>query len=84
MREARRRRAKRTIQLNVLGRIREMIFTANDVRNLHLDVVNHVDEMKNPGAVRSANGHVGMRPGIGEIEIDFAADHIIDNDVLPQ
>ena len=59
-----------------------MVFAANDVRNLHLDVVNHVDEMKNPGAVRAANGHVGMRPGICQIEIDFAANHIIDNDML--
>ena len=59
-----------------------MVFSADDVRDFHLDVVDHVDEMKNPGTVRPAHSHVGMRAGIGEIEIDFAADKIIDNHVL--
>ena len=70
------------VKLDMFRRVREMIFAANDVRDFHLDVVDHVDEMKNPGAVRPADGHVGMRARIGEIEIDLAADEIVDNDVL--
>ena len=73
---------ERAVQLDVLGRVRKMIFAANDVRDFHLDVVDHVDEMKNPGAVRPAHGHVRMRSGIGQIEIDLAADEIVDNDVF--
>ena len=38
--------------------------------------------MKNPRAIRAAHRHIGMRAGIGEIEIDFAADEIIDQDVF--
>src|SRR6266566_4434893 len=38
--------------------------------------------MKNPGTIRTANGHIGMRSGIGEIEIDSPANEIIDNDML--
>ena len=49
---------------DVFRRVREMVFAANDVRNLHLDVVNHIDEMKDPRTIGTANGHVGMRPGI--------------------
>ena len=61
MRETRRLGAERAIKLDVLGRIREMIFAADDVADLHLDVVDHVDEMKNPRAIGTADGHVGMR-----------------------
>ncbi len=43
-----RRRAKRAVKLDMLGRVGKMIFTANNVRDFHLDVVDDVDEMKNP------------------------------------
>ena len=82
VRETRRRGAQRTIKLNMLGRVRQMILAANHVRNLHLDVVDHVDEMKNPRAVRPANRHVRMRARIGQIEIDLAANEVVDDDVF--
>ena len=59
-----------------------MIFASNDVRNFHFDVVNHVDEMENPRTIWPADCHVRMRAGIGEIEIDFAADKIVHDHVL--
>ena len=59
-----------------------MIFAANHVRNFHFDVVNHIHEMKNPGSVGPTDRHVGMRSGIGEIEIDFATDKIVHDNVL--
>ena len=48
MRVARWFDAKSTKKLDVFRCIRKMIFAANDVRNFHLHVVDHVDEMKNP------------------------------------
>src|SRR5438445_1900112 len=59
-----------------------MIFAANHVRDFHLEVVDHIHKMKNPGAIRTANRHIGMRSGIGKIEIDSPANEIIDNDML--
>src|ERR1700720_1260117 len=40
--------AKSAKKLDVFRCIRKMIFAANDMRNLHLEVIDHVDEMKNP------------------------------------
>jgi hypothetical protein len=59
-----------------------MIFAANDVRDFHLKIVDHIHEMKNPRAIRPPDGHVGMRSGIGEIEIDFSADEVVHDDVF--
>src|SRR6202045_5564079 len=71
------------LKLDVLWRVGEMVFAADYVRNFHLDIVDHVHEMKDPRAVGPANRHVGMGARIGEIEIDFAADEIVDDNVLP-
>src|SRR5260370_27491619 len=71
--------AKSTKKLDVFRCVGKMIFAANDVRNLHLHVVDHVDEMKDPGAVRTANGHVGMGLLVRKIEIDFAGNEIVDD-----
>ena len=38
-----------------------MIFATDDVTDFHLDVVDDVDEVENPGAVRTANRHIRMR-----------------------
>src|SRR6266568_1088369 len=48
MRVARRRRAERAENLDMLRRIREMIFAADHMRDFHLEVVDDVDEMENP------------------------------------
>src|SRR5438105_13802642 len=82
MREMRRRRAKRAIKLDMFRCVRKMVFTANDVRNLHLDVVDHTHEMKNPRAVGPPDRHVGMRARICKIKIDFPADDVIDKHML--
>ena len=60
VREARRHGAKRAVELDMLRRIRKMIFAADHVGNFHLDVVDHIHEMKNPRAIRPADGHVGI------------------------
>src|SRR4029450_3714331 len=76
------RRSERTKNLDVLWRVREVIFAADDMRDFHLEVIDHVYEMKNPRAIRAPNRHIGMRSGIGQIEIDLAADQIVDHDVF--
>src|SRR4030081_4064481 len=38
--------------------------------------------MKNPGAVGAAHSHIGMGSRVGEIEIDLAADEIVNHDVF--
>src|SRR5260370_11977921 len=77
-----RRCAESAKDLEVLGRVREVIFAANHVGDFHLQVVNHIHEVKNPRAIRTPDCHVWMRGRIGEIEIDFTADDVIDDDVL--
>src|SRR4029077_8064603 len=68
---------------NMFGRVGKMVFAADHVRDFHLEVVDHVYEMKNPRSVRPPDRHIGMRAWIGEIEIDFTADEIVHDDVLP-
>ena len=82
MREARRFRPERAVKLDVLGRIREMIFAPDDVADFHLEVVDHIDEVKNPRAIRPADRHVrdAFRDSSGQI--DPPADDVIDHDML--
>src|ERR1700726_4227638 len=82
MRVMRRRDAERAKNLNVLGRVRQMIFTADDVRDFHLHVVDHIDEMKNPRSIGATHSQVRVRSGIRQVKIDFAANDIINHDVL--
>ena len=82
MRIARRGNAKSTKKLDVFRRVRKVIFASNHVRNFHLDFINHVDEMENPLAIRAADGHVGVDFLVRQIEIDFAANEIVDHDML--
>ena len=65
VRELRRLGPECAIEFNMFGRVREMIFTADDMRNLHFHVVHDVDEMKNPRTVWTPQCHVRMRAGIG-------------------
>src|SRR2546423_15444944 len=59
-----------------------MVLAPNHVGDFHLDVVHDVDEMENPGAIGPANRHVGIRLRIGQIELDAAANRIVDDDLL--
>src|SRR5205823_3569372 len=75
-------RAECAIKLDMFRCIREMVLAADDMRDFHLDVVDHIDKVKNPRAVGSADRHIGMGPRICEIEVDFAADDVIEHRVL--
>ena len=80
--ETRRRDAEGPINLNVFRRVGQMVLAPDHVGDFHLDVVHDVDEMENPRAIRPPNRHVGIRPGIGQIEFDVAANRIVDDDLL--
>src|SRR5215471_2966106 len=82
MRITGRRNTKGAKKLDVFRRVRKMIFSSNDVRNSHLHVVNHVHEMENPGPIRTTNGHVWVDFLVRKIENDFAANEIVDHDML--
>ena len=66
----------------MLRGVGKMVFAADDVRDFHFDVVDHVHEVKNPRPIRPADGHVGVGSWIGEIKIDFSADEIAHDHVL--
>src|SRR5260221_3652041 len=63
------------VELNMLSRIRQVIFTTDHVRDLHFDIVDNVHEMKNPRAIRAANGHIRFHTAV---EFD-ASTHLIIN-----
>ena len=50
--------AKRIVELDVLGRIREVILAADHMRELHFNVVHHIHKMKNERPIRTPNRHV--------------------------
>jgi hypothetical protein len=77
VREARRFGAQRAKELDVLRRVGKVIIAANDVGNLHFEIVHHVGEMKNPGAVRAADGHIGRDFDVAKIERHLAANQVV-------
>jgi len=82
MGEVRRLRAEGPVKLDVLRGVGEMILSADHMGDLHLDVVDHADEVKDPGAVGAAERQVGMGAGIGQVELDLSANLIVDEDLL--
>src|ERR1700730_1638563 len=53
-----------------------MIFAADHVRDLHLDIVDHIHKVKDPRAVWATNCHIRFHTAI---ELDPAADLIINH-----
>ena len=82
MGEARGLDAEGLVEFDVFRGVREVVLAADDIGDLHLDVVDDVDEMENPRAVGTADGHVGMGAGVGEVEGDVAADFVADDDAF--
>src|SRR6059058_6125447 len=82
MRETRGCGAECAIKLDMFWCIRKMVLASDDMRDFHFDVVDHIYEVKNPRAVGPADRHIGMGAWICEIEIDFAADDVIEHHVL--
>ena len=77
MRELRRLYIERAKQCDVLGRVGEMILTANHVRNAHLDVIHHVDQMKHRLVVRAHDHEIGLFLfAIGQFPHHITADQV--------
>ncbi len=80
----RRRLPESLEELQVLERVHDVIFASNHVRDLHLDVIHHVDEVKDIRAVGAAHHHVGGIFLVGVVHRDVSADEIVQrHGVLP-
>ncbi len=69
--------AKGVEKLQVLEGVHDVILAADDVRNLHLDVVHHVDKVEDVGAVRTLDYHVGGVFLVGVVHGDIAAYQVV-------
>src|SRR3954466_6403362 len=78
MRELRRREAERAVQQHLPRRVRDVILTADHMRNLHQRIVDHHREVVG-GVPIGADDHV-VADHVGA-ERDFAADQILEGDV---
>ena len=58
MREFRHGKIHRFIHLNLLRRIAEMVVAANDVRNVHADIVHHDAEVIGRAAICAENNQI--------------------------
>ena len=64
---------------DVLGGVAQVIFAADDVRDVHLQIVNDVDEMKHRLAVGAQDDEIGINfLAVGELA-QHVADHEIGN-----
>jgi len=79
----RRLHAKRLEKRDVLGGVAQVILAADDVRDVHFQIVNDVHQMKHRLAVRALNDEIGLRfLAVGEFADNFADDQILDDDRL--
>ena len=75
------------VEFEVLGSVGKMVLAADDVADLHFDVVDDVDEMENPRAVGAADRHVRLHvaqrvDGLGTVDFDVPADEVVHDDEL--
>ena len=59
--EDRRLLAERIVELDVLRRVREVIFASDDMSELHFNVVHHIHEVENKRSIRTPDRHVRVR-----------------------
>ena len=67
-------------QLDVLGRVHDVVFPANDVGHLHLNIVHHVDKVEDVGTVRAADSHVRGVGGVPVVDGDVSANQVMEGD----
>ena len=68
--------------LDVLGRIHDMVLSADDVGHAHFNVVDDIDEVKDIAAVGALDDHVGGIGCIPVVDGDGTADDIVEGDGL--
>ena len=67
--------------LDVYKRQAQMIFAADDVRDVHLQIVNDIDEVEHGLAVGALDDEVGIHfLSVGQFADDVADDEVVDGD----
>ena len=69
--------AKGIKELQVLERVHDVVFAADDVGDFHLDIVHHVHKVEDVGAIRALHYHVRGVVLVVVVHRDIAADHIV-------
>ncbi len=83
VRVMRRLDAERLEERDVLGGVAQMVFAADDVGDVHFQIVNDVDEMEHGLAVRALDDEVGIGLlAVGQFADDIADDEVVDGDWL--
>ena len=66
-------------EIHVLPRIGQVVFATDDVGDLHFDVIDDIDEVKDVGAVWPTDGLVGL---LGGCEMHVSTNEVSDGDGL--
>src|ERR1035437_7044956 len=79
----RRLHPKRLEERDVPGGVAQVVLAADDVRDIHFQIVNDVDEMKHWLAVRAQNDEIGINfLAVGQFADNIADDEVVNRDWL--
>ena len=67
-------------QLQVLGRIHQVILAAQDVADFHFEIIHHIDEVEHIGTIGTFHHHVRGVGFIAVVDGDFTADQVLHGD----
>jgi hypothetical protein len=71
--------AERVVKFDMLRCVGKVILTTNDMCEFHLNVIDNIHKMKNPGSIGTADRHVRMGRRIRHIKLNTSANHILDD-----
>ena len=60
-----------------------MILTTDDMGDLHLNVIDDIHEMEDPGTIVTTECDIGMGAGICEIKFNPSTDLVVQDNLLP-
>ena len=64
-------------KLQVLEGVHDVVLAADDVGNLHLDIVHHVHQVEDVGTICALHHHVGVDIHVVVVHGDIAAHHVM-------
>ena len=70
------------VEFDMLRCVGKVILATDDMGDFHLDIIDDIHEVENPGAIRTTQGDVWMCSGVGEIKFYPAADFVLEDDLL--
>ena len=75
--------AKRAKQSDMFCSVAQVIFSSNDMRDVHLEIVHHVNKMKHRLAIRTDDDEIRVELlAVGELASDVANDQVRNDDRL--